>query len=193
MNYEKFLSEIRFNKIANGIYEIENFITDDLLNKIVDHIDAANQNDWIREEDYFGDLWKDKSLDYSDSLFNEINSLLEFTFIDKEYLPPMKYIHRYSVGDHIKQHRDHWIEDDHVEYGALLYLNDEYTGGYLVYPESNIKIKPKPKSLIIHHGNILHESTPVESGLRYFSSTFIKGTSQNKVTLNEKIGVLDYV
>lgn len=58
----------------------------------------------------------------------------------------------------------------------LIYLNDNYDGGELYFPERNITIKPKPKMLISFPGNInyLHGVSENKNATRFNLSLFIK-------------------
>jgi predicted 2-oxoglutarate/Fe(II)-dependent dioxygenase YbiX len=59
---------------------------------------------------------------------------------------------------------------------ALLYLNNDYTGGHLEFPNFGIKIKPEPGMLILFPSNFAyrHQSTPVISGTKYCLVTWIR-------------------
>jgi len=58
---------------------------------------------------------------------------------------------------------------DFNDKSGLLYLNSEYTGGYLHFPKQNLKLQPKPGTFIFFEGNeeLPHEVTVLESGKRY--------------------------
>lgn len=176
-------------KIHDGIYEIENYIDLELYKKIMDHIKKSNESDWNPFGAEYSELWKDKSLPLTEYLKESLASILKYTFINTFDTPYMAYVHRYFPGDMIRSHRDYWKEDDPVKYGGVLYYNDDYTGGEIFYSELNIKIKPKPLSFIIHHGDILHETIPVIDGIRYFSTTFIKGSPESMIKINPEIGI----
>lgn len=61
-------------------------------------------------------------------------------------------------------------------HGMVLYLNDDYQGGEIYYPNLKIAIKPKAGSLVIHPGNVYysHGVLPVTSGTRYATTAFTK-------------------
>jgi hypothetical protein len=87
-------------------------------------------------------------------------------------------------------HRDNHTKDGdiHSAYGIVLYYNDNYLGGEIEYPELNIKVKPKSKSLIIHGGDILHGTCPVlDENIRYFSTAFVKEKIGTPAKLNRQI------
>lgn len=61
-----------------------------------------------------------------------------------------------------------------IEYAALTYLNEDYEGGELYFPEYEIEIKPSAGELIFFPGNhlYLHGVREVTSGHRYAVMTF---------------------
>ena len=69
--------------------------------------------------------------------------------------------------------REHEIEKDvnsitkHFSvYGYVIYLNDNYEGGEIFYPEFNFAYKPKPGDLVVHDVNIPHGVKKILSGQR---------------------------
>jgi hypothetical protein len=73
-------------------------------------------------------------------------------------------------------------ESNHV--ASIYYINDDYIGGELCFPELNVNIKPKPNSLIFFPGNenYLHEVKTIVEGNRYSSSMWFQftGSTFNK-------------
>jgi predicted 2-oxoglutarate/Fe(II)-dependent dioxygenase YbiX len=61
-----------------------------------------------------------------------------------------------------------------VDYGSIIYLNDNYEGGELFFPKYDIFIKPKPGTLIFFPSTNMyaHGVTEVVSGVRYTSPHF---------------------
>lgn len=59
---------------------------------------------------------------------------------------------------------------------SLVYLNDDYEGGDIWFPNQNISIKPNKSSLIFFPGdlNFLHGVTPVKNRVRYTMPSFWK-------------------
>lgn len=55
-----------------------------------------------------------------------------------------------------------------IEYAANLYLNDDFEGGELFFPERNLSIKPKAGQLVLFPGGneYIHGVKPVTSGER---------------------------
>lgn len=58
------------------------------------------------------------------------------------------------------------------DFTILIYLNDDYFGGKINFPDKNISIKPTEGSVIIFPGEELHEVTDLVEGHRYMTSTF---------------------
>jgi hypothetical protein len=61
-------------------------------------------------------------------------------------------------------------------HGMVLYLNDDYEGGQIYYPNLEIAIKPEAGSLVMHPGTeeYLHGVATVTSGIRYVGTAFSK-------------------
>lgn len=56
-------------------------------------------------------------------------------------------------------------------YATLLYYNDDYEGGEIVYPEWGIEYKPVAGDLVIHSAEVVHGVKLVKSGIRYASQS----------------------
>lgn len=73
-------------------------------------------------------------------------------------------------------------EGNHI--ASVYYINDDYTGGEINFPDHNLEIKPKPNSLIIFPGNesYLHEVREIVDNDRYSSALWLQftGSSFNK-------------
>lgn len=64
---------------------------------------------------------------------------------------------------------EHALPNDFVDYSSVFYINDNYTGGELFFPEYDITIKPKAGDFITWPSNAkyLHGVTSVIDGYRY--------------------------
>ncbi len=67
---------------------------------------------------------------------------------------------------------------DNAEFGAVIYLNDDYEGGEINFPTLNKTIKPTKGSLLYWPGYLPHSVSPVVSGTRYTLPIFLKAISQ---------------
>ena len=59
-------------------------------------------------------------------------------------------------------------------YAAFLYLNDDFDGGVLRFPKSDLELKPQVGMLAAFDGGFenMHEVTLIESGVRYTIGSF---------------------
>ena len=59
-------------------------------------------------------------------------------------------------------------------FGCVYYLNDDYEGGEIYFPNQNIKLKPKPNTLVFFPGTLeyLHGVNPITNGIRYTLTSF---------------------
>jgi len=86
---------------------------------------------------------------------------------------------KYTPGGHFRPHIDHCQVYPRT-LSAVVFLNEDYTGGELVFPEHNgpkiyFKVEKKPGRCVIFPSNFLypHSVTPVETGVRYSIVTWM--------------------
>jgi hypothetical protein len=81
---------------------------------------------------------------------------------------------RYSGGENYKFHYD-GNTDSKRSISVLIYLNDDYEGGEIEFPNFTIKIKPKAGTLILFPSNYAygHIAHPVTSGTKYVIATWL--------------------
>jgi len=67
-------------------------------------------------------------------------------------------------------------DDDKFEFSALVYLNDDFEGGYLNFPKEGFKVKTKPGTLVFFNGkeDLPHEVTEILEGNRKNIASFYK-------------------
>lgn len=83
---------------------------------------------------------------------------------------------RMQEGVELKAHTDQHT-DPSIKYAAVLYLNDDYADGEVFWPNKDLILKPKPKTLVMfpgtdeyHHG-VKHVG---KGPIRYVMPAFIK-------------------
>lgn len=61
------------------------------------------------------------------------------------------------------------------DFASVIYLNEDYEGGAIYFPNLDIELKPQPGTLIIFPGTLryLHGIRPVISGMRHTIASFI--------------------
>jgi hypothetical protein len=74
-------------------------------------------------------------------------------------------------ADNERRERGRWVPNHTLQrdYTALAYLNDDFTGGELVFPDRDVVIAPKPGLLVGFPGNhkFVHAVPKIISGKRY--------------------------
>jgi len=98
----------------------------------------------------------------------------------KSALHIVKFVEGFNLGPHVDTLSS---EGNHI--ASVYYLNDDYTGGEINFPDHKLKIKPKPNSLIIFPGNenYLHEVRKIVGNDRYSSAMWLQFTGS---TFNKK-------
>jgi hypothetical protein len=198
-------NEINFTEITDELISIENFLTDEELEYIWSRINSAKQEDW--EIEYTSNLkrfclqkfgrddvdnlvaegkfeitqnWNDKNLNISDSkqyrVFHERLNKLTLETESNFELSGFATIQRMQPGVELKSHTDNHT-DPSITYAAILYINDDYVDGELFFKNLNIKLRPKPKTLLLFPGNEKYEhgvELVSEGPIRYVLVGFIK-------------------
>ena len=183
---------MKVNKISPDIYEVEDFVTLGEQEYILNFCKNLEEDQWwislseeYKKEFFYGKQYNgDKPL-----VFKKIERRMNSLF-SSMLNPESVALQRYKKGEQIQVHKDYWLHDldYHIRYGICIYFNDDYEGGELFYQDLGITHKPKARSLVMHGGNITHESLPVTSDdLRYFSTAFVKGSKENPVVLNKQL------
>ena len=117
------------------------------------------------------------NFDYLKNVENKIKTDFEITdTIYPDYLGLVKWEngdiqHPHADGqlENNIQHPYHWRD-----FGCVLYLNDDYEGGEIYFPNQNIEIKPKPNTLVFFPGTLeyLHGVKEITGGVRYTLTSF---------------------
>jgi hypothetical protein len=91
---------------------------------------------------------------------------------------------KYSGGQEYKTHYDSGPAMRRM-ITALCYLNDDYEGGEIEFPNFNVKIKPQPGMLILFPSTFpyAHKAYPVTDGTKYTMVTWICDTPDMPATL----------
>lgn len=186
---------MKINVLHPEIYEIEDFVTVEQQEKILDYCANLKDSDWFSNDPYVPNFFKDKvvsqnSLDAFAEIDKKIETLVNNCFI----LSPVNLI-RHLENDFMYPHTDHNEDYEQTKerqtysrYGLVVYYNDDYQGGEIVYPNLGIVHKPKARSLLIHSGKYLHGTAKVIGNLpRYCSTTFFIGNKDHHPELKKSI------
>jgi len=171
---------------------VDEFLTEEECSKIVNLV--SNIEEWEREPN--NSFWDNRGLEDKNIYKNydaEIGKLLysirqrvqakikELYSLDEVY-PDHMAVSRWFNGMSQPPHADDMTNAEgpghewfaHRDFGAIIYLNNNYSGGHTFYPEHNFEIIPKVGTLAIHPGdpNHLHGVTMVQGNTRYTISSF---------------------
>ena len=166
---------------AKNVYTVENFLSNEEYQKIFNFINNYDESSWIKEP------WTTERTS-KESVPEDIVELLKkifqtsrsecMTYYDIEVSNEFKgeyIIRRWSSGSKMRPHVDTDAQK-HLHIIGMYYLNDDYDGGEIVFPDYDLKIKPKPNSLVMFPGNenYLHGVSEVLKGFRHtFQVSFI--------------------
>ena len=174
----------------SNIYIDNNFLKQDEIDKFCQY--AESTSDWIKTDDH----WSEKFIHYGSVSDNEIKNILEIIKTQVEELiffrttnnvqTETMQIVRWRKGDKLDpphadcEHLDgspHPYPNRH--YSVLIYLNQDYEGGQIFFPNQNLEPNTSPGTFIQFEGTkeYLHGVKEVTLGERYTIVMFL--TKQN--------------
>ena len=180
---------MKVNRLSPDLYEIEDFVTVEQQQKVLEYSKSLDESQWWHKEQEGTFFYGKQQLGKLPDVFDEINQSVDNLFSEVLYFGSVA-LQRSLEHEPMQTHRDYWIKDldYYIRYGIVIYYNDDYVGGEIEYSELGIVHKPKARSLILHGGNILHGPKKVVGDkVRYFSTTFVRGSVETPVVLNPDI------
>ena len=110
-----------------------------------------------------------------------INAVASVHDLDPKIISQIGYhTQKWEPGAYARIHSDNTDHEGNAgaftrsRYAGFLYLNDNFEGGLLRFPDQNIEIKPQVGMLAVFDGgfNNMHEVSLIESGVRYTIGSF---------------------
>lgn len=184
-------------RITKDIVIYENFLDTETSAKIVKVLDKHAESgsiSWMPisfYESYSSVLPLDNdeeviALGLSPTIFSDIENAMPEAIASVHDLDPKiiskigYHTQKWEPGAYARIHSDN--TDEHGKSGAFtrsryagfLYLNDDFEGGLLRFPDQDIEIKPQIGMLAVFDGgfNNMHEVSLIESGVRYTIGSF---------------------
>jgi hypothetical protein len=184
-------------RLTKDIVVYKNFLTKDECEKIVNALDAqadSGKISWMPisfYESYSSVLPQDNDKEVLDAglpptIFSDIENKMPEAIASVHDLDPKiiskigYHTQKWEPGAYARIHSDN--TDEHGNSGAFtrsryagfLYLNDNFEGGLLKFPDQNIEIKPEVGMLAVFDGgfNNMHEVSLITSGVRYTIGSF---------------------
>jgi predicted 2-oxoglutarate/Fe(II)-dependent dioxygenase YbiX len=175
---------------ADQILIVENFLPRDICKMLCDHIETEFNKHPITEFAQSRKAYHAKTgemIPVIRELFYNImvNKLEPFFETQIEWWEHPQLL-RYVKGGRYDPHSDsenwqkdvnghgYWHRQHDRDVSVVLYLNEEFSGGKLNFPDQNIKITPKPGLLVAFPSTRFyrHGAEPTESGVRYVIVTW---------------------
>lgn len=185
------------NRITKDIVVYENFINAETAAKLVKVLDKHAELGLITwmpisfYESYSSVLPQDDdehvlteglpSTIFSDMKQGIIEAVASVHDLDPKVISQIGYhTQKWEPGAYARKHSDNTDEHGHSgaftrsRYAAFLYLNDDFEGGMLQFPDQDISLQPKVGMLAAFDGgfNNMHEVTLITSGVRYTLGSF---------------------
>jgi hypothetical protein len=171
--------------ITDDILLVENFISQEELKEILNIINTTDEEEWlVAYKESLAEFcllkfgsddvekmvaegkyevtkgWDDKILNINQypitGLLQQRIQKLVKKADDTLVLGGMSTLQRMQEGVELKSHIDQ-DTDPSVRYATILYINDDYSDGELFFKNFDIKLKPKPGSLLVFPGDPQHE------------------------------------
>jgi len=185
------------NRLTKDIIIYENFIDVETSGKLITVLDKhveAGKMTWTPisfYESYSSVLPQDNDdvvieeglapTIFSDIKQGIINAIASVHDLDPSIICQIGYhTQKWEPGAYARKHSDNTDEKGvsgaftRSRYAAFLYLNDDFEGGLLKFPDQKLSIKPKIGMLAAFDGgfNNMHEVSLIEKGVRYTIGSF---------------------
>jgi hypothetical protein len=170
--------------------EVNNFLSQYEIDTILEFV--KNTNVWEKTDSEF---WNNRSITARNvynsgnveigKMLYDIRERMSSVIVEKYNIdaiyPDLFQIIRWFDGMEQQPHADdmknagpghEWFH--HRDFGAIIYLNEDYSGGKTYYPQHNIEITPQSGKLAVHPGdsNHIHGVTKISDGIRYTIASF---------------------
>lgn len=168
------------NIMKRFISVTENFLDEEMFNTLK----AFAQETPLYEQNINDTIWSQRVVhatqapelreignQYIELVRNKIKSDFE---IEQEIYTDILCFNRWRVGDMQHPHADEANGFEWRKFGCVLYLNEEYEGGEIYFPNQSTELRMKANTLAFFPGDaeFLHGVNPITTGIRYTLSTF---------------------
>lgn len=190
-------------QLAPEIWLVENFVNNEEISEIFSFVDTLTQEDWVghymdhlrdKAEAEFGTRdvealqkegkmeitfdWADKTVRLNgqkilETINNGINKIVSYDANLR--FSGVGTLQRQYEGSDLKVHVDNHV-DPYVAYAAVVYLNEDYSHGEIIFPEQGLELKPKAGSMLFFSSTETHPhgvNPPGPGPFRYVIPCFI--------------------
>jgi hypothetical protein len=184
-------------RITKDIVLYKNFLSKDDAKKIINALDSQANNgkmSWMPisfYESYSSTLPQDNDQEVIDAglvptIFSDIENIMPEAIASVHDLDPKTiskigyHTQKWEPGAFARVHSDNTDSEGNSgaftrsRYAGFLYLNEDFDGGLLRFPDQDIEIKPEVGMLAVFDGgfNNMHEVTLITKGVRYTIGSF---------------------
>lgn len=119
------------------------------------------------ESDYNKDLYRIHKTSF-DAIYPHVEDYGQYWGVVMRYYEVFNYVKYEGNGKHFAVHADHGPAYV-TTVSAVAYLNEDYSGGELIFPRFNLTIKPEPGDLVVFPSTFIyeHSSEPIVDGNKY--------------------------
>ena len=121
--------------------EIKDLNTE-LLQRVTDVLNEEEPAEWSAQPFNYIKMWKDSNPMLAEGMYD----------------PELEMFYHVDNQDHMAQP---------IFWGMVIYPNEGYTGGRIMYPQYDLKYQPKAGDMIMHEGYVRHGVEKVISGDRF--------------------------
>lgn len=178
-----------FGTSANSILRIDDFLSKEELDVIL--YTAENLDIWdpVGQDSQWTNRHTDDRKLFNNApdiyrLIQEIHKKLSIrvsNFYGVKVSPNGITIARWFPGNSQDPHSDMLGFSDN-EIGSVIYLNENYEGGEIYFPQHDLEIKPSAGSAVVFPGDehYMHGVREIRSGIRYALPIFWKVINEDK-------------
>jgi hypothetical protein len=173
----------------NRIVEVPDFVDDDIVPKMIHFFENCNV-DW-GDIAFYGSSGKGLQTDpdtmskfnlpvnFFENLNSKFKEAVEAVF-ERKVRPNTSHAQKWDVGGFANPHSDNSDSEgvpnafEINKYVGVLYLNDDYEGGELYFPDHDIEFKPNKYSYYVFCGGVenIHGVKEITKGTRYTMVSF---------------------
>lgn len=168
-------TEFKLITYADKIFVVENFINNEECLALLENFNKATfdipdpniKSGYSISGEEAVRYYNSDSDDIEHKVFKKIGSVLS-GFYNKQIETKSMFHSLMLPGSKNPLHWDNYVEDGEEDISTLLYLNNDFSGGDLSFPDQGIKIHPVAGMLVFFQGSedLTHEVETVQSGHR---------------------------
>jgi hypothetical protein len=162
---------------ADGVYEIKGLLSEEQISVLLSK--AKSDVEW--NTTHPGNTVKSMGEDLYFKM-EPVYKNIETFFTNAESIIYSRDLRRLTNSEFMWPHEDGGNPDDlrKIVFGIAIYLNEDFEGGELIYPDLGLSVTPKAGSVVIHDAHLKHQVFPVVKGNRYSITTFVFGNDLTK-------------